>query len=352
MTDGTQLWTTINVSMTNYEGYKPFEVTVPEEWEDVDTDVPAYKYYVLCAKTDTEYEYQEIDKYDLPSYAEPVRVEEVPENPTADSDEFIELKYTIHIDLLTEAKFFYCAWDGKGWHKKVMKEGESVVLVNEDYPNPCDTAATPYVTEDNKNHEWRIFVNEETGLDELIDTLEALKKEFEKELDEIREAISGVTDDLANLSGYVETMYDEMVSGFTSAFTAIDDLQRQLDEEVSARTAADEELWAALDEETDARIEGDEELWEALGEEASARTAADEDLQRQIDEEVSARTAADEELWEALEEEISARTAADEYLQEQIDELKERTIEAEDESIVVTVSGNSTFIRVALDETV
>ena len=70
--------------------------------------------------------------------------------------------------MLTEAKFFYNAWDGNRWHKRLLREGESVVLLYEDWPSPCVTGNTgdTYVTEENKNHEWRIFVNEQTGLDE------------------------------------------------------------------------------------------------------------------------------------------------------------------------------------------
>ena len=45
-----------------------------------------------------------------------------------------------------------------------------------------------------------------------------------------------------------------------------------------------------------------ERLWEALNEETSARTAADETLNERIDEEASARTAADEDLQEQIDE--------------------------------------------------
>ena len=47
---------------------------------DIDTDFEAKKYYELV-----DGEYVEIDEYDLPSYAEPVEVEEVPEERAKDA---------------------------------------------------------------------------------------------------------------------------------------------------------------------------------------------------------------------------------------------------------------------------
>ena len=353
-TDGKQLWTSINIGVVGYEDYDPRGVTVPEAWKDVTTNIPAEAYYeMLYTSTgDGKVHYGLIDEAFIPSSEVPANADrwdiEVDEGDSEPYKEFgvdtsffpdeapkyAKRSYIIHMDMATETKFFYNAWDGNRWHKKLMREGESVVLLYEDYQleQPCDTAATPYVTEDNKNHEWRVFVNPQTGLDELIDTAEALKDEFKKELKEIREAISALTEDVTNLSGFVGDMHDEMVSGFTSAFTAIDDLQKALDEEISART------------------EGDEALWEALGEEVSARTEADEELWDALNEEISARTAADEELWDALSAETADRIAADEYLQEQIDELKEREIQPKDNSIEVEIVGNTTFINVRIDE--
>lgn len=190
-TDGKQLWTSINISAFNYDGFNQNEVTVPEEWKDIDTDVPAVAYFEKVESGDS-FAYVWIDEYAIPSTAIVETVEEIPE-PTEEAPEYIKYEYTIHFDMLAEAKFFYNAWDGNRWHKKVIREGESVIILHEDYETGCDTAATPYVTSANTNHEWRLFVNEFTGLDELIDTLEALKKEFQKEFDELNEKIDDLS---------------------------------------------------------------------------------------------------------------------------------------------------------------
>lgn len=331
-TDGKQQWTSLNIDFTNYEGYKDTEVTVPEAWKNIDTQIEAKQYYELVMGEE-HYEYAKIDEWLIPSDNEPQLVDYVPENPNPDVDpKYIYVEYIIHLDMVAEPKFYFNAWDGNRWHKKMMREGESVVLINEDYETGCDTAATPYVTNENKNHEWRIFVNPQTRLDELIDTVEALKREIMREFNELREMVSGLSENLESLSGFVGDMYLEMQSGFTSAFTEIEELQNKLDEEISARTEADEELWEALNSEISARTTGDEELWEALNEE------------------ISARTEADEELLAELEYEASARTVADEELQAQIDELAKNTIEAADDTVVVEKSGYTTTIGVRLPD--
>ena len=484
-----QLWTKLNINFTNYLCYDPKQVTVPEEWAEVEYDESGST-----------------------------------------------------LNLLTEAKFYYNAWDGEQWHKKMMKEGESVVLLYEDPEEPCNTAATAYVTSANTNHEWRVFFNEELQADELIDTLDALKKEFQKEFDDINDRIdelsaatenledrldsleiaSAETPDNTILASYIlregpdgdqkglridipkDKRIKEIVLGWSggtideetgdwtyfpeSGETEVLDIIYQNEEglyklveidlemfisekeygdglevdnhilkvkidpesdwfltvspegvklsgvdaafdnlahdvigasgdtksgytvdfydatwvEVSKEEAEahfhtqvselpDPKTWtgvsyieifdgethgpwykldsannyisdsdnvveaikaidAALKEESDRAKAAEEDLQKQIDEEVSARTAADEDLQNQINEEVSARTEADQELWDALNEEISARTAADEALQEQIDELKAKAIEPLDESVIVEVSGNTTFIGVQIDQ--
>lgn len=86
--------------------------------------------------------------------------------------------------------FFINEFDGYKWVKKLMKDGDSIVIT--DYRNGDEVI--PY-------HEWRV-IN-----DELVDTLAALKKEIEEELDEIKEdietintEISGITENLNELS--------------------------------------------------------------------------------------------------------------------------------------------------------
>ena len=127
-----------------------------------------------------------------------------------------------------------------------------------------------------------------------------------------------------------------------------DYVDEAIQEEVSARTAADEELAASIEEEASIRAEADVILQEEIDYEVSARTEADDVLQEKIDYEVSARTEADEELAVAIEEEASARTEADEALQEAIDKEVSARTEA-DELIKKSVSEEVEHLK-SIDE--
>ena len=368
-TDGKQQWTQLNINFTNYEGYKPEEVTVPEAWNDIDTEIPAIMFYELFESGDT-YGYAEIDEYDMPSTATPVEFESVEEALEQEELEpYIAVPYIIHLDLTSEYKFYYNAWDGNRWHKKMMREGESVVLLYEDAETECDTAATPYVTSANTNHEWRVFVNPQTGLDELIDTVEALKREMRKEFKEIWEHISGLTEGLNNLSGFVGDMYDEMQSGFTSAFTEIENLQEELDR-VEESVGLDNDGYyiapeSGLTSGSSSVMEAIEILDEAVlqnREDIQVLSGVVEDAVDKIDNIIDAvglssagtyimkddthylnsATTVEEEIAELDEVAYSAMT--------EIEELQKKTIEPLDDSITIVSSGYSTLIGVNIDE--
>ena len=108
-----------------------------------------------------------------------------------------------------EIIYYINEWDGKEWHKKQMSEGDSIVLLD---GGKDESGNTIY------NHEWRIYSGETGPM--LIDTAEAIKGEFQKEIDTINDRI---------------------------------------DEEVSARTAADEELHQRIDDLQIVEIEPEDE---------------------------------------------------------------------------------------------
>ena len=390
-TDGKQLWTTINVSILNYDGFNQKEVSIPEEWKDINTDKEAVGYYALNETTGgvLYYDFENmLDEYDLPSYAKPEELEEqglifdkredVPEPSTGFCPDFIGVKFTIHLDMLTEAKFFYNAWDGKQWHKKLMREGESVVLLYEDFENLCDTAATPYVTSANTNHEWRVFVNPQTGLDELIDTVEALKREMDKEFKEIHELISGLTENLNNLSGFVGDMYDEMQSGFSSAFTAISDLQDELDVVEASVGLSGDGTFIVIRE--SGITSSAETIADAIGllDDALVETIENLDILSGVVEDLAEKVDSLQEEVDNIEDGVGLSSAGTyemktdtHYLNSattvegevailddvafsamtEIEELQKKTIEPLDDSITVIVSGYSTLIGVNIDPT-
>lgn len=99
------------------------------------------------------------------------------------------------------------------------------------------------------------------------------------------------------------------------------EIAQSLEDEISARVAADEQLQAAIDKEIEARENGDDELAKSIAKEISDREKAisDEVLDRTnaiaeaIDAETKARTA-------AIDEEAKARSKADESLKGSLDD--------------------------------
>lgn len=90
-----------------------------------------------------------------------------------------------------EIVFYVNEWDGKKWHKKQMNEGDSIVLLD---GGDDESGHTIY------NHEWRVYSGETEPM--LIDTAEALKEEFKKELDEINDKIDDLSGATQELSAY------------------------------------------------------------------------------------------------------------------------------------------------------
>lgn len=375
-TDGTQQWTQLNIDFTNYEGYDPNEVTVPEAWKEIDTQIPTVFYYKLVESGDS-YNYVKVDEYDMPTTATPVPFESVEAALEEDVLEpWISIEEIIILDVTSEAKFYYNAWDGNRWHKKMMREGESVVLINEDAETKCDTAATPYVTSANTNHEWRIYVNPQTGLDELVDTAEAIKDEMRDEFKKIWEHISGLTENLESLSGTVADIYDEMQSGFTSAFTAISDLQDELDVveasvglsgdgsfiviRESGITASAETISDAIGLLDDTLVETIENLDILSGvvEDIAEKVDSLQEEVDNIEDGVGLSSAGTYEMKTdthylnsatSIEGEIAILDDVSFSAMTEIGELQKKTIEPLDDSIAVIVSGYSTLVGVNID---
>ena len=181
-----------------------------------------------------------------------------------------------------ETVYFINEWDGSEWHKKPMKNGDSVVIIERE--------GKPY-------HEWRIIEGE------LIDTAEALAEEFEKDFAEVREDIaelSATTKELVQFSGWVvETInefsaateehinrIDATVAEFSAATVA--EVTR-LDGKVDELSATTEAFSASTVAEV-ARLDGKVDELSATTKAFSAATVAEiELLDNRIDEEAQAR---------------------------------------------------------------
>ena len=180
-------------------------------------------------------------------------------------------------------EMFINEWNGYYWEKRIMHEGDTIVI-----ENPCFDQGTGTTTEvcimyegvpdcveveipkvAQSNIEYRVFTEDDSCNKVLVNT-----------------------DDLV-----VERVVQIIVP--------------LLIKEREERIAADEVLSGAIDTERAERESADTELWEALAEEASARTEVDNQLWDAINQEAEARMDVDNQIWEALNKEINDRLEVD-----------------------------------------
>ena len=205
--------------------------------------------------------------------------------------------------------YFINEWDGHEWHKKVMNDGDSVVIKNYNKI---------------KYHEWRII----NGV--LVDTLEQINTEFGETLEDLNNQI-------ASLKNNIEKEISDR--------TAQDELlQNQIKEEISARTAQDGLLQNQIEEETKNRQEEDGKLLEKIDIEISNRLGADEALLTKIDNEIKARE-------EAVDAEATVRKEADDALESKINDETTAREEADKLEKVEREEADSTLDGKIKDET-
>ena len=161
-------------------------------------------------------------------------------SPGLDGKRSIEWEDVSEEDKGIKIVYFVNEWDGYEWHKKLLKEGDSVVI--KEYTN--------------KNfHEWRII----NGV--LIDTLENVTNEFNLTLEEIYNNIN--------------TEKEERQKADT-------DLLNKIQEESNIRLSAITLLESAITFESETRILRDNQIKEIINSEISNRVSADTEINESI----------------------------------------------------------------------
>ena len=143
--------------------------------------------------------------------------------------------------------YYINEWNGEKWVKKTMNPGDSVVIL--DYDGDTSTSGDTY-------HEWRVYDNGD-GTVKLVDTAEALKEEFQKEIDEINEKID-------ELSG--------------STVEEIERLDNKIDDETERALSAETMLAEAIEAETERAMSAETALQEAIEAETERAKAAEESI--------------------------------------------------------------------------
>lgn len=231
-------------------------------------------------------------------------------------------------------EMFINEFNGEYWEKKVMNEGDTIVI-----ENPCltpDTATTKTVcwidddgeeecievevqTVSQNNLEYRVYLTEDGCDKELRDTddiiveriLKIIMPIIDKERKERIAADEKLQWEIDELSAYTES--------------EVTDLWEALVDEVSARTEADDEIWEAISALSSGTTEEIEKLWEALSAETEERKEVDSALTDAIIAEEARAISVETALSGAIDDERDRAISAETFLQDEIDELSGKT---------------------------
>ena len=208
--------------------------------------------------------------------------------------------------------YFINEWDGINWHKKVMTDGDSVVIKNYN--------EKPY-------HEWRIIG------EELIDTVDSITKEFDETLNELNSKLDEEIENRANgdkkLLEAIQNEIDirssvdkQLHDAISNEATLRNNVDKQLLEAIKnegiVRKSQDDLLHNAIKQEGDVRKEQDDLLRNVIKEEGEIRKEQDDLLHNAIKEEGEIRKEQDNKLLEVIQKESEVRNSVDEQLHEAI----------------------------------
>lgn len=250
------------------------------------------------------------------------------------------------------AVYFINDWNGTDWDKRLLSEGETVVIMEGN--DNCQY-----------NVEYRIFMEDDcnqilVNTDDIV--VERVLERVMPILDNERE--ERIAADNA-LSGAIDTEREERIAADEQEKQAREDadalLQTQIDNEVLRAKQVEQELWDGLNQESQARESVDAQLWDAINNEFSARTDVDNQIWTALNDEINARLGVEAQLWQgingetaraqevegqlwgAINAEASARTEVDNQLWEAVDGLKnigDGVIDGSRDYVINTNSGS------------
>lgn len=253
-------------------------------------------------------------------------------------------------------EMFINDYNGRYWEKKVMNNGDTIVIENptfdsgdtitktvcwydEEETRHCVEVEIPKIEQN--NIEYRVYITDEGCNKELINTDDLV---VERVINVIvpmleKERFERIKADEA-LSGAIDTERNERIA-------ADETLNNAIETEHSERVATDEALSGAIDTERTERVAADEALSNTIDTERNERVAADEVLSGAIDTLSSATTRLDEKI----DEEISRATSAETELRNDLNAEIERATNTEAEISGLTIDTTNEYqLSVAVDE--
>ena len=242
---------------------------------------------------------------------------------------------------------FLNEWNGEYWEKKLLREGDTVVIENPcfDTYNGDTTTNVCWLDADDVEHCVEVYIPDvaQHNIEYRVFTIDGCDQDLVNTDYLAIERLLRIIVPMIEKERYERIESDQIIN------ERIDVLEVKVDQEIADRIAADEELENALSAETEARIEGDNilsgaietereerqqadlDLWNALNSEISRAISAETSLSAAIDTEKEERQFEDERLWEALSAETEAREDADIILDEKIDNETSRATSVEAE---------------------
>jgi hypothetical protein len=294
-------------------------------------------------------------------------------------------------------EFFVNEWNGNYWDKKIMKEGETVVIKDPSFDQ--STGSTTEVCwldlegirncveieipkSSQSNLEYRVFTEDDSCNKTLVNSddlvvervVQIIAPMIEHERDErieaddiinerIDEEVSAITEVLEALDEKIDAETERAFSAETELDEKIDEettraisSEAELDEKIDAETerafSAETELNEKIEAETERAFSAETELNEKIEAEENARESADTEILETIGELASRTASAITELWNALEDETNEREAADEDLQNKIEAETARATDAENalQEAITAEEARAISAETALDE--
>lgn len=192
--------------------------------------------------------------------------------------------------------YFINEWDGTDWHKKLMNDGDSVIIIN---------------YEDKPYHEWRIINGE------LVDTVEAIVEEVKKDIYNL----SATTNELVTFCGWTVNTINEFSTATEEYINRIDE---NVNTEINNRKESDEKLLESIRKESELRDSVDKQLRESIIAEGEQRKKSDDEILLALQQETENRASVDGQLNDAIKSETNRAIEAEKALQNNINKEQER----------------------------
>lgn len=231
-------------------------------------------------------------------------------NECVSEENFISYSnYPGEYETLKRKVFVINHWTGRNWERKIMSEGDTVVIQEKVIMEDLEGNIKEY----DNNTEFRlIFYN---GEYRLAATSDIIYEEVIEDIDEKLSALSAAIEtETTERESDVAALWEAIEEGGGSTEQAISALSAAIDTEVQDRINADDELEEkinSLSGDVSNLYAEDELIWEAISDITASTSGDIEELRQELHEEISARTDADNELRDAIAEEAQAREAAD-----------------------------------------